>query len=154
MLDVPHTLQAFRARTHENLLVHDSGGTWCYVPESCVLAAIHHLERLSNVTPKSRAGNPDTSRKAAAKARRCQGQHHRAILRALRMCGQGGGTVLDIANRTGWHGSEADGPSPCRPLERHEIGKRMSELVRLGLVERTGEERDGFGIYRLTRKES
>ena len=154
MLDVPHVLMALRARTHENFLVHDSSGTWCYVPVSCVTDAIHHLERLSDVTPKARAGNPDTSRKAAKRAASGQGWQHRGILRALRMCGREGGTVLDIANRTGWHGSEADGPSPCRPLQKHEAGKRMCDLVRLGLVERTGEERDGFGIYRLTRKES
>ena len=117
------------------------------VPLHIVAGAAYYLRLLSDVTPKSRAGNPDTSRKAAKKAATGQGRQHTAILVALDMLG-GAGTVEDInvkagTIKVGWW-----------TADKHRICKRMAELVRLGLAERTGEERDGFGIYRLTRKES
>ena len=143
MQSLSNTIRALEGRLRGD----SNDGTLVVVCTDTAVSAMYHLRRLSDVTPKSRAGNPDTSRKAAKKAATGQGRQHTAILVALDMLG-GAGTVEDInvkagTIKVGWW-----------TADKHRIGKRMSELVRLGLAERTGEERDGFGIYRLTRKES
>jgi hypothetical protein len=124
-------------------------GASVMISREAVVAALDHLVRLTDPTPRARISDPDTSHAAATRAAKCQGAHHRAILRALRMCGPGGGTARDIANRTGWHGSADDGVGPSRPLQRHEVGKRLKELERAGKIERTATVRDGYGVYRL-----
>ena len=143
MQSLSNTIRALEGRLRGD----SNDGTLVVVCTDTAVSAMYHLRRLSDVTPKSRAGNPDTSRKAAKRAATGQGRQHLAILAALDMLG-GVGTVNEINVRAG--SIKAD----WWTADKHRVGKRMSELVRLGLVERTGEARNGFGVYRLTRKES
>jgi predicted ArsR family transcriptional regulator len=71
--------------------------------------------------PLFRQSNPVTSRAAAARVREFAGEHHRAILEALRAA-PGGASA--IADRCG--------------LVAHQVGKRLHELAKAGLIEETG----------------
>ena len=71
--------------------------------------------------PLFRRTNPVTSRLAAADAKSFCGEHHRAILKALRAA-PGGSSA--IAERCG--------------LVAHQVGKRLHELAKAGLIEETG----------------
>jgi predicted ArsR family transcriptional regulator len=74
--------------------------------------------------PLFRRTDPATSRVAASRVREFKGQHHRAILAALRL---GPAGQSEIADRCG--------------LLAHQVNKRLGELRRAGLVETTGETR-------------
>jgi hypothetical protein len=69
----------------------------------------------------ARAGDPVTSRAAAARVREFAGQHHRAIIEALR---EAPGGPSAIAQRSG--------------LVAHQVGKRIHELEKAGLIKQTG----------------
>jgi hypothetical protein len=69
----------------------------------------------------ARATDPQTSHAAAAIAHEFAGEHHRAILEALAV-GPGGASA--IAQRCG--------------LVAHQVGKRLHELSKCGLIEETG----------------
>jgi predicted Rossmann fold nucleotide-binding protein DprA/Smf involved in DNA uptake len=69
----------------------------------------------------ARAGDPVTSQSAAARVREFAGQHHRAIIEALREAPGGPST---IAQRSG--------------LVAHQVGKRIHELEKAGLIKQTG----------------
>lgn len=71
----------------------------------------------------ARRSDPETSRQAAARARAFAGKHHRMILAALE-AGPAGKT--EIGRRCG--------------LTEQQVARRMHELRRAGLVERTGRE--------------
>ena len=74
--------------------------------------------------PLFRRTDPATSRVAASRVREFKGQHHRAILAALRL---GPAGQSEIAARCG--------------LLAHQVNKRLGELRRAGLVDTTGETR-------------
>lgn len=111
------------------------------LPREVVQAAVDHLHRLTDPIPRARAGDPETSRAAARRAATTQGEQHATILRML----AAPGTAREIAGRTQLVQSR-----PCKLLEAHEVGKRLAELVRAGVIERTPEVRDGMHVYRLT----
>jgi predicted Rossmann fold nucleotide-binding protein DprA/Smf involved in DNA uptake len=71
--------------------------------------------------PLFRRTDPVTSRLAAAEAQSFRGEHHRAIIAALRAA-PGGASA--IAERCG--------------LVAHQVGKRLHELAKAGLIEETG----------------
>jgi len=71
--------------------------------------------------PLFRQSNPSTSRAAAARVREFSGEHHRAILEALRAAPGG---ASSIADRCG--------------LVAHQVGKRLHELAKAGLIVETG----------------
>ena len=104
---------------------------------------IYHLRRLTDQTPRTRAGGPDTSRAAAARVSRCQGRHHDAIRVALREGGPR--TAREIA---AWL-AVSPRASGLAVLATHAVGKRLGELVRAGYVERTAEVRGGMAVYRV-----
>jgi predicted ArsR family transcriptional regulator len=90
------------------------------------------------VLPLFRRTDPATSRVAASRVREFKGQHHRAILAALRL---GPAGQSEIADRCG--------------LLAHQVNKRLGELRRAGLVETTGETRPSSSgrperVYRAT----
>jgi predicted ArsR family transcriptional regulator len=71
--------------------------------------------------PLFRRTDPVTSSLAAAEAQSFRGEHHRAIIAALRSA-PGGASA--IAERCG--------------LVAHQVGKRLHELAKAGLIEETG----------------
>ena len=83
----------------------------------------YYIDVVSRVAdmPLFRQSNPATSRAAAARVREFAGEHHRAILEALRAA-PGGASA--IAERCG--------------LFTHQVGKRLHELAKAGLIEETG----------------
>lgn len=78
--------------------------------------------------PRARATDPDTSHEAAAEVHEFEGDHHAQILDALRL-GPAGAT--EIAGRCG--------------LGRDQVGKRLCELERGGLVVKDGKTRNANG---------
>jgi predicted ArsR family transcriptional regulator len=74
---------------------------------------------------KARASDPSTSHAAAAAARGVAADHHRTILEVMR-CGADW-TADEIAVH-------------CN-LDRHQIGRRLGELERAGLVRKSGAQR-------------
>lgn len=79
--------------------------------------------------PAARRTDPPTSHAAAAKKEEFADTHRGHIYRALR-AGPGGQT--EIARRLACN-------PPHLPLLPHQVGKRLSELVRLGLIVEDGE---------------
>lgn len=71
--------------------------------------------------PLFRQTDPETSKQAAAQAVGIQADHHRRILKALEV-GPAGQTVI---------GQRCD-------LDKHRVGKRLGEMGKLGLIEKTG----------------
>ncbi len=69
----------------------------------------------------ARQSDPVTSQAAAARVREFAGQHHRAIIEALR---DAPGGPSAIARRSG--------------LVAHQVGKRIHELAKAGLIQETG----------------
>lgn len=80
--------------------------------------------------PQARASDPETSREAARKAATFANNHRDRIHAAL----DTPGTIFDIAKRTG--------------LDHVAVARRMAEMQRMGLVERTGVTRDGGKEWR------
>lgn len=80
--------------------------------------------------PTARKRDPETSREAARKAATFANNHRDRIHAALVTPG----TIFDIAKRTG--------------LDHVAVARRMVELQRMGLVERTGITRDGGKEWR------
>lgn len=81
--------------------------------------------------PLARKRDPATSHAAAAKASSIAPSHRNLIAAALR---EGPATVKTISDRCG--------------LSQYAVSKRLSELERLGMIELTGEIRDGCRIWR------
>lgn len=86
------------------------------------------LGKLVSAPPRARATDPDTSHEAAAGVHEFEGDHYARILDALRL-GPAGAT--EIANRCG--------------LGRDQVGKRLCELERDGLVAKDGKTRNANG---------
>lgn len=82
--------------------------------------------------PLARRKDPATSHRAAARAERFAGGHHRLILTAL---AQGPATFKELAARTG--------------LEMHAVARRLPELRDCvpPRVRATGEERNGCTVW-------
>lgn len=80
--------------------------------------------QLSLITdpPRARRTDPQTSHQAAAKAKDLQASHHADIIATLAVYGPKG----------------VDGIAAFCGLTGHQVGKRMIELERLGLVSQTG----------------
>jgi len=76
---------------------------------------------IEDTLPLFRRTDPVTSKAAAASVRTFQGEHHAAILEALRAA-PGGASA--IAERCG--------------LVAHQVGKRLYELAKAGLIVETG----------------
>lgn len=75
----------------------------------------------------ARTENPDTSKDAARQCKDLRSEHHRRILEALAGCDRG---------------ANADELAVlCAGLDRVQIGKRMHELEKAGLVRKTGDAR-------------
>jgi predicted ArsR family transcriptional regulator len=83
----------------------------------------YYIDVVSRVAdmPLFRQSNPATSRASAARVREFAGEHHRAILEALRAA-PGGASA--IAERCG--------------LVAHQVGKRLNELAKAGRIAETG----------------
>jgi hypothetical protein len=83
----------------------------------------YYLDTITRVAdlPLFRQSNPVTSRAAAARVREFAGEHHRAILEALRAA-PGGASA--IAERCG--------------LLAHQVNKRIHELANCGRIVATG----------------
>lgn len=71
----------------------------------------------------ARTENPETSKAAAAVSKELRSEHHKTIL-AVMATGSLGWTADDIAMR-------------CS-LSRHQIGRRLNELERAGIIRKTG----------------
>lgn len=82
--------------------------------------------------PTARRRDPSTSKEAARRSASFANNHRDRIHAALATPG----TIFDIARRTG--------------LDHVAIARRMSEMQRMGLVERTGITRDGGKEWRRT----
>jgi predicted ArsR family transcriptional regulator len=80
----------------------------------------HYMPALDTL-PLFRRTDPVTSKAAAADAKTFRGEHHAAILEAL---SQGPAGASGIAARCG--------------LVPHQIGKRLHELAKCGLIAETG----------------
>jgi predicted Rossmann fold nucleotide-binding protein DprA/Smf involved in DNA uptake len=76
---------------------------------------------IEEALPLFRRTDPVTSKAAAASVKMFQGEHHAAILEALRAA-PGGASA--IAERCG--------------LVAHQVGKRLYELAKAGLIVETG----------------
>lgn len=81
----------------------------------------------------ARASDPETSKAAARQCKELRGEHHRAILEQMRKPIFGSGVTSD------WTCDEL--AAYIGTLDRVQIGKRMHELERAGLVRKTGETR-------------
>lgn len=74
---------------------------------------------------RARSDDPPTSKAAAARTKEFDANHYGRIMDALRSIGSG--TFHEIAG--------------CMALQGQQVNKRLSELERMGAVERTGETR-------------
>lgn len=75
----------------------------------------------------ARSEDPGTSKDAARQCESLRKDHHRAILDALACCDRGA-NADELAAR-------------CSGIDRVQIGRRMHELEKAGLVRKTGEAR-------------
>ncbi|GJL53947.1 MAG: hypothetical protein NPIRA02_10790 [Nitrospirales bacterium] len=72
------------------------------------------------------ASDPQTSHDAAKEAKAIRGEHQKLILRVMHRC-TNGMTFEDIAS--------------CASLDYHQVGRRVCELRRAGLVRDSGRKR-------------
>jgi hypothetical protein len=84
---------------------------------------------------RARRHDPPTSKAAAARACRFDGDHFRAILAAL---SEGAGTCYEIAERT-W------GRGELPRLDHVQCARRLGELYIAGKVKKRGEMKTGNG---------
>jgi hypothetical protein len=94
---------------------------------SAVTDLIVETRYLVPLTPGARHSDPGTAHAAAANARRRLGESHRRVLAALAQAGERGLTDFELARITG--------------RKQTSYGVRRGELVKAGLVHRTGQTR-------------
>ena len=90
--------------------------------------AMVQAAKYTNIPPRARQTDPETSHEAAAGVADFEGDHHAQILEALTL-GPAGAT--EISSRCG--------------LGRDQVGKRLCELERRGLVVIDGKVRNAKG---------
>jgi predicted ArsR family transcriptional regulator len=85
------------------------------------------FDKLTGQSPQSwRNSDPETSRLAGQAAAQFKSEHHRAIYRALAEAHPRPLAAEQIGDALGWP-------------HYHAVGRRLSELVDAGLIERAGE---------------